>query len=498
MDITPYVDSLRRDLVAAAEAGSDELKQAAERLTYALDPSARLALMEAISHAAAEITAELPDGSVDVRLGRPRARLRRRDRPAQPPCPPRPRRRHRPAPPEEDDGDLARITLRIPEAVKARAEEKAAAAGQSLNTWMVNVVRARHQRPRRSTSTSTSAASPSSATTRSPPTAGRAGQPPDDRLALTPDLHPAGHRPHHRTQRTGTGRPGGRTHPEETPMSNHLDRTFDTPEPIELYVENGSRHRRRDRHRHHRDRPSGSPASAPRSSTCERPRRPDRDHRARTAAAGFLGKDPRAEIVVEVPAASALTAKVGSSDVVDPRPVRRHPHRHRVRRRQPSTSSTATPSSSPGSGDLARRAPRRRRPDQVRLGRRPRRRADVRPGRHDRQRRRTRRVRRRRARRQDRLGRRPGRRCGRRGRSSPPAAATWSSTRPPRAASTAKTASGDVRIGVAPDPGVDRRPHRDRPPRLDLPSTGRARAPTSPTSRSGPPPPRATSPSTQS
>ena len=52
MDITPYVDSLRRDLVAAAEAGSDELKQAAERLAYALDPSARLALMEAISHAA--------------------------------------------------------------------------------------------------------------------------------------------------------------------------------------------------------------------------------------------------------------------------------------------------------------------------------------------------------------------------------------------------------------------------------------------------------------
>ena len=32
MDITPYVDSLRRDLVAAAEAGGDEAAQAAERL----------------------------------------------------------------------------------------------------------------------------------------------------------------------------------------------------------------------------------------------------------------------------------------------------------------------------------------------------------------------------------------------------------------------------------------------------------------------------------
>ena len=68
MDITPYVDSLRRDLVAAAESGSDDVKAAAERLAMALDPSARLALMEALSHAAAEITAELPAGSVDVRL----------------------------------------------------------------------------------------------------------------------------------------------------------------------------------------------------------------------------------------------------------------------------------------------------------------------------------------------------------------------------------------------------------------------------------------------
>jgi hypothetical protein len=139
MDITPYVDSLRRDLLAAAEAGSDELKQAAERLTYALDPSARLALMEAISHAAAEITAELPEGSVDVRLvGRELDFVVEIAPPTALPAPPPP-----PAPPvvEEEDGDLARITLRIPEAVKARAEEKAAAAGQSLNTWMVGVVR---------------------------------------------------------------------------------------------------------------------------------------------------------------------------------------------------------------------------------------------------------------------------------------------------------------------------------------------------------------------
>ena len=42
----------------------------------------------------------------------------------------------------EEDGAVARITLRIPESVKARAEELAARSGHSLNTWLVNIVRA--------------------------------------------------------------------------------------------------------------------------------------------------------------------------------------------------------------------------------------------------------------------------------------------------------------------------------------------------------------------
>lgn len=137
MDITPYVESLRRDLVAAAEAGGPEIRQAAERLVLALDPATRLALMEAISQAAAEITAELPTGGVDVRLaGRELDFVVHVAAPPTPPAPPPP------APEEGDEGGLARITLRIPESVKAKAEEKAARAGDSLNTWLVKVVRA--------------------------------------------------------------------------------------------------------------------------------------------------------------------------------------------------------------------------------------------------------------------------------------------------------------------------------------------------------------------
>lgn len=143
MDITPYIDSLRRDLMAAAEAGGDEVRQAAERLSFALDPSARLALMEAISQAAAEITAEMPDGGVDVRLNGRELDfvVDSTPMPLATPIPPVPPAAHAPPVPDEDEG-LARVTLRIPESVKARAEEKAAAAGHSLNTWLVNVVRA--------------------------------------------------------------------------------------------------------------------------------------------------------------------------------------------------------------------------------------------------------------------------------------------------------------------------------------------------------------------
>jgi hypothetical protein len=140
MDITPYVDSLKRDLLAAAEGAGDEARQLAERLSYAIDPAARLALMEAISQAAAEITAELPNGGVDVRLdGRDLDFVVHA--PSSVPAPPAP-----PAPPmageDDEEGGLARITLRIPESVKTKAEDAAAKSGQSLNTWLVNVVRA--------------------------------------------------------------------------------------------------------------------------------------------------------------------------------------------------------------------------------------------------------------------------------------------------------------------------------------------------------------------
>ena len=140
MDITPYVERLRHDLVQAAAAGDDQVRDAAERLGLALDPSMRLALMEALSQAAAEITSEMRAGSVDVRLtGRELEFVVEHPAPQAEPSSPAPSTA---GDEEDEDGPTARITLRLPESVKARAEELAGKSGSSLNTWIVNVLRA--------------------------------------------------------------------------------------------------------------------------------------------------------------------------------------------------------------------------------------------------------------------------------------------------------------------------------------------------------------------
>ncbi|WP_246005014.1 toxin-antitoxin system HicB family antitoxin [Nocardioides marmorisolisilvae] len=137
MDITPYVERLRQDLAQSAAAGNEQIRDAAERLALALDPSMRLALMEALSQAAAEITTEMRSGSVDVRLaGRELEFVVAHPMPAEEAV-----AAPGPSVEDEDDAATARITLRLPESVKAKAEELATKHGSSLNTWIVNVLR---------------------------------------------------------------------------------------------------------------------------------------------------------------------------------------------------------------------------------------------------------------------------------------------------------------------------------------------------------------------
>src|ERR1700676_2133113 len=68
MDLQPYVDAVRHELAVAAAAGGPDAEALAERLTAPLESAIRLALLEALSEAAGQITRDLAPRSVDVRL----------------------------------------------------------------------------------------------------------------------------------------------------------------------------------------------------------------------------------------------------------------------------------------------------------------------------------------------------------------------------------------------------------------------------------------------
>jgi hypothetical protein len=137
MDLTPFVEQLRRDLLTAAGAGGEEARALAERLTAPLESSARLALLSALSQAAEELTGQLAPGSVDVRLRGGDLGFVVTPPPAEEvPAAPAPG----PGVPDGDDGTTIRITLRLPEQLKTRIEEAAARLGSSVNTWLVRAV----------------------------------------------------------------------------------------------------------------------------------------------------------------------------------------------------------------------------------------------------------------------------------------------------------------------------------------------------------------------
>jgi len=156
MDLTRYVDELQRQLSTAAAAGGEEVREIAGRLTAPLDAAARLVLLEALSAAAGEISAELAPGSVDVRLrgGEPEFVVAA---PAATAPTSAPAAEQAATPPtlagsagtaaDADAGATTRTTLRLPDHLKTQAEAAAARDGVSVNTWLVRAVAAALDQP---------------------------------------------------------------------------------------------------------------------------------------------------------------------------------------------------------------------------------------------------------------------------------------------------------------------------------------------------------------
>lgn len=139
------MEELQHELLIAAEAGGEDAVQLAQRLVAPLRSSTRLVLLDALAAAAADITSELAPGAVEVRM-------RGRDPEfvitspvddvagiiAAAPAPAAVDRTD--ASLDADDASTARVTLRLPEALKVRVEDAAGRDGLSVNAWLVRTL----------------------------------------------------------------------------------------------------------------------------------------------------------------------------------------------------------------------------------------------------------------------------------------------------------------------------------------------------------------------
>ena len=127
MNIAAFVEALQQDLTAVASMGDEATADAARRIAAALEPSLRLRLMDVLGEAAVELTSQLPDGHVEVRLagGDPElVYVEERAGPVQ----------------TGEDSLSARVTLRLPETLKAVIDAAAQEAGVSANTWLLQQI----------------------------------------------------------------------------------------------------------------------------------------------------------------------------------------------------------------------------------------------------------------------------------------------------------------------------------------------------------------------
>jgi hypothetical protein len=125
MQTAPMVESIQADLAAVVAVGDEAASTVASQIATALAPALRMLLLEAATEAAGEISLQLPEGRVEVRLqgGEP-ALLYVEDALA-------------PTLSADDSAAEARITLRLPGPLKARVEAEAAREGISVNAWLI-------------------------------------------------------------------------------------------------------------------------------------------------------------------------------------------------------------------------------------------------------------------------------------------------------------------------------------------------------------------------
>ena len=129
MQLEPHVEALERQLTDLASLGDEAAATAAQRLIQLLGTPVRIRMLELVGEAALEVSGQLPSGHIEVRLAGPDPSLvfvPDQDEAAN-------------VSPTADDS-AARLTLRMPEALKASVEDAATRDGISVNAWLVRAI----------------------------------------------------------------------------------------------------------------------------------------------------------------------------------------------------------------------------------------------------------------------------------------------------------------------------------------------------------------------
>lgn len=129
MDLNHVLEAIRADLrgvVAADEATT----AAADRVLQALELSLPLRLMDAMGQVALELSGQLPAGEVQVRLAGRDLQLVPAGLPGD----------GAGSAAAKEEGETARLTLRLPERLKTRMESAADHEGVSTNAWLVRLI----------------------------------------------------------------------------------------------------------------------------------------------------------------------------------------------------------------------------------------------------------------------------------------------------------------------------------------------------------------------
>jgi hypothetical protein len=130
MDITRHVRAIQSDVAAAAALGDEASAAFGERLAATVESSLQLRLFDVLTEATLALNGQLSSGRIEVRLlGRDPELVLVEDRAGEIEQPPAP-----------GDDLSARITLRLPETLKAQVEVVASSEGVSANAWIVRVL----------------------------------------------------------------------------------------------------------------------------------------------------------------------------------------------------------------------------------------------------------------------------------------------------------------------------------------------------------------------